>query len=344
MKMDSLRKYDPALISMKAEQGEVFVSPGLQGRIFCTVNDKLIHRLDLERLADPLPNAFNNLGGNFLWPAPEGGPFAFNYPPSGGDWYVQEGIANSPAKVISRDTLTATIQKNITLVNRMGTSVSVEFSRMVRLRDDSPWASGLPDGVSILHYETDDVLSPSSEHASTDLLLAAWSLEQFPGGDGVTAFTCVADPTHAINDDYYGLLSQPPVVDGSLVSFPLGGKERFQIGVPVAAGPRLIGAIDPSNELLIIRFTPRQDGIYFNIADNDQPNGPWSAADMYSVFNGGDLDFYELETIAPMQVKGSVVGASHLKSETLIFTGSEDSLRMVMKNVLTLSEGAGCKE
>lgn len=333
-KVDVLRKYDPELISIESGRGVVLVSPGLQGRIFCTVDGKLIHRLDHERLAAPLPNAFNNLGGNSLWPAPEGGPFAFNYPPDGGEWYVQEGIASSPAKVTSRDTLAATIRKDITLINRKGTSVSVEFSRKVRLRNDSPLASGLPDGVSILHYETDDVLSRSSEYAVADLLLAAWLLEQFPGGNGVTAFTCVVDTAKAINDDYYGSLSQAPVVDGSLVSFTLGGKDRFQIGVPVVARPRLIGAIDPSNGLLIIRYTPRQDGSYFNIADNEQPNGPWSAADMYSVFNGGSLDFYELETIAPMQIKGSIVGASHLKSETIIFTGSENSLRTVMKNVL----------
>lgn len=335
MNLDVLRQYDSELISLEVGNAKVLVSPGLQGRIFCAINGKLIHRLDQEKLANPLPNAFNNLGGNSLWPAPEGGPFAFNYPPDGGAWYVQEGIASSPAKITARDALTATMQKNITLVNRKGTSVSVEVTRTVRLRADSPWAVGLPEGVSMLHYEVEDVLSPKSKHAPSDLLLAAWSLEQFPGGNGVTAFTLVEDAAKAINDDYYGVLPQPPVVAGSLVSVPLGGQDRFQIGIPVSAGPHLIGVIDTVNGLLIIRRTPRQDGRYFNIADNDQPKGPESAADMYSVFNGGALDFYELETIAPLQIKGSTVGASHLKSETIIFTGSEKSLRMVLQKITT---------
>ncbi len=337
MKVAMLGHYDPELVSLEAGNGAVLISPGLQGRIFCTINGKLIHRLDQEKLANPVPNAFNNLGGNSLWPAPEGGPLAFNYPPDGGRWYVQEGIASSPARVVSQDALTATVQKDILLVNRMGTSASVEFIRTVRLCADSPWASGLPDGVSILHYETEDVLSPRSLHAPVDLLLAAWSLEQFPGGNGVTAFTCVADTAKAINADYYGALPQAPVVDGSLVSVRLGGTERFQFGIPVAAGPRLIGAIDPVNGYLIIRFTPRRDGHYFNIADNDQPNGPDSAADMYSVFNGGELGFYELETIAPMQINDSTVGASHLRSETIIFKGSENSLKTVMQQIISKS-------
>ncbi len=337
MKVDILRQYDSELVTLEAGNSAVHVSPGLQGRIFCTINGQLIHRLDEEKLANPVPNAFNNLGGNSLWPAPEGGLFAFNYPPDGSGWYVQEGIASSPARIVSEDALTATIRKDILLINRKGTAASVEFIRTVSLRADSLWASDLPDDISLLHYETEDILSPRSLHAPTDFLLAAWSLEQFPGGNGVTAFTCVADTANAINADYYGALPQAPVVDGSLVSVPLGGTDRFQIGIPVAAGPRLIGAIDPTNGYLIIRFTPRCEGRYFNIADNDQPKGPDSAADMYSVFNGGALGFYELETIAPMQINDSTVGASNLKSETLIFTGSENSLKTVMHQIVSKS-------
>lgn len=73
MNLDVLRQYDSELISLEVGNAKVLVSPGLQGRVFCAINGKLIHRLDQEKLANPLPNAFNNLGGNSLWPAPEGG-------------------------------------------------------------------------------------------------------------------------------------------------------------------------------------------------------------------------------------------------------------------------------
>jgi hypothetical protein len=326
-----LKAADADLVALEADGALVVVTPRYQGRIFCTLGGRLVHRLDASLLDAPPGGEFKNIGGNSLWPAPEGGCFAFNYPPDGGDWYVQEGIADVPTGIVTSDASSVTVRKDITLVNRAGTSARVEFRRVVRLRVGSPEAAQLPEGVSMLHYETEDILAPQTEHTPDDFLLAAWSLEQFAGGDGVTAFTCVDDTANAINDDYYGGLPKPPEIDGSRVCVPLGGTARFQIGIRVAAAPRLVGAIDPANGWLIIRRTPRQEGRYFNIADNEQPEGPRSAADMYSVFNGGELDFYELEAIAPLHMDGEHVGASRLPSETMIFTGPVEGLREVME-------------
>ena len=60
-----------------AGDGEVLLSAALQGRIFAALQGELLHRLDAP-LAEHPSESFNNLGGNSLWPAPEGGPFAFN--------------------------------------------------------------------------------------------------------------------------------------------------------------------------------------------------------------------------------------------------------------------------
>jgi hypothetical protein len=62
-----------------------------------------------------------------------------------------------------------------------------------------------------------------------------------------------------------------------------------------------------------------QPGLYFNIADNDQPAGPFSAADVYSIFNGDEsLGFFELETIGSANVVDDRLSGSSLVSRTTL--------------------------
>ena len=307
---DLLRRFDPSLVVLEGGPGSVFVSPGLQGRIFADFGGELIHRLDQELLEHPLAGEFNNLGGNSLWPAPEGGPFAFNYLPDSEEWVVQPGIADQPAQVVSLDAQRAAIEKTIELTNRRGTALKLRYAREVE-RCDPP---GAPAGADIaaVAYRSADTFEPLGEYSSEDALLAPWSLEQFPGGSGVTAFARVDRPETAINFDFYGMPDSPPSCGDGFFALALGGTARFQIGVKTDHHPRLLGALDRSRGLLLLRTTEPQNGRYFNIADNDQPEGPWSAADLYSVFGGGELDFFELETIAPMQTRNGRLAASAL--------------------------------
>jgi len=147
-----------------------------------------------------------------------------------------------------------------------------------------------------------------------------------PGAEGVVAFGKVDRPEEAINFDFYGDPRARITYSGRFFAFALGGEDRHQIGIAVANNPECIGALDPGRRLLILRESPKQAGTYFNIADNDQPNGPFSAADLYSIFNGGDLNFFELETIAPMQIDKGVVAPSSLVSRTSILRGETESL------------------
>lgn len=324
--LKALRAHDPDLAEIGDGQGAILVSPRLQGRIFCQLGGDLIHRLDAARLAQPLPGEFNNLGGNSLWPAPEGGPFAFNYLPGDDRWVVQSGIADQMAPVTQREASGVTVEKTIRLRNRLGTELPLRFRRRVRRVAPSPAGAGLP----CLAYESEDALEPLERHPPQRLLLASWSLEQFPGGDEVTAFGLVAQAGTALNFDYYGQPTTAPQVDALGFRIALGGKAKYQFGVRAANAPRLIGAWDRRRGLLILRHTATQQGAYFNIADNDQPRGPWSAADAYSVFNGGALGFYELETIAPLVVADGAVAASLLISRTEMFAGTPEELARVM--------------
>jgi hypothetical protein len=322
--LDRLARCDRDLVTIEDGDNAVLIAPNLQGRIFCRIGGELIHRLDADLMDRPRPDTFNNLGGNSLWPAPEGGPMAFNYMPGNAQWVVQDGIGRDKARVVATGAQCATIEKRITLTNRKGVRIDLRWERHVaRLTLGADRAGGLR-GIG---YVSEDLLEQLGAYRPEDVLLAAWSLEQFPGGEGVTAFAKVDRPKDCINFDFYGQPESAPVYGQDGFTLALGGRKKFQIGVKVASGPRLLGALDRQRSLLMLRHTAPQAGRYFNIADNDQPQGPGSAADLYSVFSGGDLDFFELETIAPLHTDGHVVRASRLVSETRILAGPLDLLK-----------------
>jgi hypothetical protein len=130
----------------------------------------------------------------------------------------------------------------------------------------------------------------------------------------------------ALNCDFYGDPGDRLARHPGHFTFILGGEARHQIGVKVQSRPQFIGALDMRRSLLILRKTEVRQGLYFNIADNEQPAGPFSATDLFSIFNGGELGFFELETIGAMRVVNGRVSASTLSSETLILHGSPDEL------------------
>ena len=326
--LDLLREHDPELVELHCGSGGVLVSPGLQGRIFCHIADDLAQRLDATLLEHPSTEEFNNLGGNSLWPAPEGGDFAFNYLPGSDDWLVQKGISDATPAVVDRDASTVVIEKVIDLTNRKGTEIRLKVRRRVSVMG----APTPPHAYELetVGYAVVDTFVPLGEYSTEEVLLAPWSLEQFPGAEGVVAFAKVQEPQKAINFDFYGHPGARIAYDNGHFTFALGGPDRHQIGISVEREPELIGAMDTSRSLLILRKTPPQDGAYFNIADNDQPQGPYSAADCYSIFNGGSLDFFELETIGAMQVVDGKLAESTLRSETLILCGPVAALKQYL--------------
>ena len=328
---DTLKTLDPRLLQLRSADGSVLVSNLLQGRIFAEVGGLLIHNFVPELAAHPDPEKFNNIGGNSLWPAPEGGEFAYNYPPHG-EWIVQPGINVVPTRTVSCSDTAAEIEKRISLRNRRGNTIELTFSRRVEVMPEAELPS--EDGVKRIGYRTVDRLAPNGEYSAKDFLLGAWSLEQLPGAEGVIAFgLCRDGAAKSVNDDFYGSAAERIEIDGDSFRFRLGGEKRLQIGVRVSSSPVMIGSLCPARGVMVLRTAvmPEQ-GTYFNIADNDQPHGPYSAADMFSIFNGSrELNFHELETIAPMQTAANgMLGASELRSTTLIFRGESERLKRLL--------------
>lgn len=322
--LEQLRAHDANLVELECGQGSILIPPSLGGRIFCQLNGELVHRLDLEALRHPSPTEYDNLGGNSLWPAPEGGPFAFNYLPESDVWTVQDGIAKAAPRVVREDEACVRVEKRIVLTNRRGTRLDLNYRRLVWARTLHPIA-GLLD-LEGLTYDTLDAFEPLGDYDAESVLLAPWSLEQFPGAEGILAFGQVPENGAALNCDFYGDPGERIVWRPDHFVFRLGGKERHQIGVRVDHDPRCIGALDVARSLLFVRKARPQQGTYFNIADNEQTDGPFSTADLYSIFNGGELGFFELETIGAMQTADGRLAASSLLSQTVILRGSTEKL------------------
>lgn len=320
-----LKDHDPDLVEIKSGCGSVLIPPALGGRIFCQMDEELIHRLDVDALRHPSDTEYDNLGGNSLWPAPEGGPFAFNYPPQSERWYVQDGIARTIPQVTLSGCGCTRVDKRIMLLNRKGVRVDVNYSRIISSPDAVPDLDGY--ALKWVCYHTEDIFAPNGDHREQEVLLAPWSLEQFPGADGIVAFGALEQATgDSINSDFYGDPADRIICTPYGFVYRLGGEGRQQIGAKIGSRPRMIGALDARRSLLLLRKTRQEPGLYFNIADNEQADGPFSAADLYSIFNGGDLNFFELETIGAMNTTNGCLATSALYSETLILKGSTTEL------------------
>lgn len=316
-----------ACVVLRGGAARVAACPDLGARVFVELGGQSLHRLDLAAVRNPnLP--FNNFGGVNLWPAPEGGPFGFNY--EGDRWQVQPAINQTPFALRARDEAAVEMGKRVTLVNRKGTRLPVEITRRVGFGTPAACLADFPLEVSAA-VETRDAFAVADAVSRDDALIAAWNLEQFASSEETVAFVRVDDPRNAINFDYY----EPPPIE--LVAwrergftFRVNGRRKGQIGLRQSSCPEWIGFYDLSRRLVCVKEnrTPR-DGLFFNIADNDQPAGPFSAADTYSIFNSdSDMAAFELETIGPLLTEGTRLVRSPLVSVTTYARfASDDAIR-----------------
>ena len=330
--MEYLKKADAGAVSLKSGSGEVWALPGLQGRIVVTLDGEMLHRFDRDLAENARPGTFNNVGGNSLWPAPEGGPFAFNYyQEDPAAWGVQEGVNSQCAVCTEQDENHVVMEKTMSLTNRTGADLQVCWRREIL----PVCLAGIAEkyGLRAAGYESCDELKFQTPVPEDRALITAWSLEQFPLTPGAYGFLVFDKPSDGmINTGYYGDPVPFLKYSGNRVDFRFESPAKLQIGADAKAGPRFIGAYIPERDLLILRETVvHPEATYIDIADNDQPAGPFAAGDAYSIFYGADLNFFELETIAPVDRVHGLVRGSCLCSRSLFFRGSRaDLTRMMM--------------
>ncbi|OHB54856.1 MAG: hypothetical protein A2Y12_05445 [Planctomycetes bacterium GWF2_42_9] len=292
----------------------IVFAPDLGARVFCEINGVLLHRIDIENVRMPI-RSFNNYGGNNFWPAPEGGQFGFNY--DSNTWYVQPAINNEPFFLESQNQNSARAIKETVLVNRNGIKIHTVLRRDFTIAPLSKIIEELQP-IAAFSYTVDDSIAIKNNIRIEEALLACWSLEQFVASDSTMSFAKVDNPQGSINFDFYDDPRNKIEYGENGFFYKTDSKQRGQIGIKNDSSAAFIGFYDRNRGLLCIREVVGQtEGLYFNIADNAQPKGPFSAEDNYSIFNGDEgLGFFELETIGGAQVLDGYLKGSRLISKT----------------------------
>lgn len=281
------------------------------GRIFVELCGVSVHRIDLECVAKP-DRPFNNYGGGNFWPAPEGGKFGFNY--RGNEWYVQQCINRQPFEILSHDENSAVISKRIVLVNRAGTVVESVMKRQLKFPVALPPFLKDRRLRGFISYETVDSFEVLSPVTPEQALIAAWTLEQFEPSESTISFCPVENPQTAVNFDFYDHPGDRISYFKHGFTYKTDGRRKGQIGVKKQVGAPFIAFYDVSRNLVCTRENRSLgDALYFNMADNDQPNGPYSAADNYSIFNSDpDMQAFELEAVGGARVENGLLRGSEL--------------------------------
>lgn len=326
-------------ITFKTPSGRLAVCPTLTGRVYAEVGGRLLHRIEMDTVANP-DKPFNNFGGNNLWPAPEGGVFAFNY--RGDAWCVQPCINAQAYRATRIDPDGVVIEKEVVLTNRAGIDLRVRMTRDVRLTDVPESLSAFPAARS-LSYTVRDSLAVLNDVPATQALIAAWTLEQFDATPGTISFGIVEKPGTAINFDFYTHPGERIVYRRNGFTYRTDGHARGQIGIPAAAKARAIGFYDLTRGLLCLRRNENAGrGLYFNMADNAQPRGPYSAADAYSIFNSDpDMRAFELETVGGADIERGRLRGSELVSSTT-FLQFNDGIAIAAFLARNLGPAEGC--
>lgn len=290
--------------------------PDLGARVYAEIDGICPHRMDLPTIANPTED-FNNYGGANFWPAPEGGIFGFNY--DGDTWRVQSAINTQPFEVISQDSGKAVMAKTATFINKSGTAFQATMRRSFRICDPDPDIKQI-GSIAAVAFDTVDEFDVKDKVEVSKALIGSWTLEQFDTSDTTEAFCFVENPQDAINFDFYEHPGERIKYHPKGFTYKTDGKKAGQIGIKVAAKPGKIGFTDSANNILCIRENLSGDaGVFFNIADNDQPEGPYSASDCYSIFNSDpEMSAFELETIGSAKILGNILLGSRLVSRTSI--------------------------
>ena len=317
--------------------GRAVFAPDLGARVFCELDGLLLHRLDLENVRNP-SRPFNNFGGNNFWPAPEGGTFGFNY--EGDTWRVQTAINDQPFVMDATTGTGARARKETTLKNRNGAAIDVVMQREFTVVPLPRLVADLRPRAAFA-YTVDDQIDVMNSVKIDDALVACWTLEQFDASDATVSFARVGQPWEAINFDFYDHPGDRITYATKGFFYRTDSKKRGQIGVKKGYAPEFIGFCDLQRRLLCVReIVGTPHGVYFNIADNDQPRGPFSAEDAYSIFNGDDtLGFFELETIGGAHAQVGYLKGSRLLSRTSFALLDEaEPIRQFIESAIGIQE------
>ncbi|HAC74102.1 MAG TPA: hypothetical protein DCF46_10940 [Porphyromonadaceae bacterium] len=152
----------------------VIAALDLEGRLFTIVNGQVLNRVlpsAIEKRSNK--NAYQNPGGDALWPAPEGTTLGYEYPT--GNWRVPPSVTGAVWEVILSEEDKTVLRAEIDLINNQQTGLPCEFERHVKIETDQHVFR--QNVTELIRYVGKKTIN------NGEFMLAPWSLCQFDSGE-----------------------------------------------------------------------------------------------------------------------------------------------------------------
>jgi hypothetical protein len=354
-----------SVIVLKNGDARVIVSPKYQGKVFTSTATGLTGNssgwINYKALgSDTLAPHINAYGGeDRMWLGPEGGQYSIFFKP--GDkmvfenWQTPAGLDSESWELLSHDSVTVSMKKEMQLQNFSGTKFSVALSRQVKLLSDSGLNQNLgmsPDpSVKWVGFETQNKLTNGGTEKWTreNGTISIWMLAMLtPSESGVVAIPYQQGDEKVLGKvattNYFGEIPADRIkTDNGILYFKVDGKHRSKLGLSDKRATTFAGSYDASHKMLtILQFNkPAAGGEYINQLWEIQKE-PFRG-DVINSYNDGPLadgsqmgPFYEIESSSPAAFLAPGESLTHTQ-RIFHFVGDEAKLTLISSKVLGVS-------
>jgi hypothetical protein len=357
-----LQKKDAGLVVLKSGVSQLIVSPRYQAKVFTStaggesglsfgwINYKAFEKTDAHM------NAYG--GENRLWLGPEGGKYSLFFKPGSkmifDNWKTPAAIDTENWNVMSKDSNTVSLFKEMNLVNYAGTQLKLKVNRRIKIleRGEIIWRTGISanDSVSMIGYETENVLINKGERKWTAEtgMPCVWMLDMFKPSPATIIvvpfqYSAVDHFSKFASTRYFGEIPADRIKhNDSLLVFRADGKSRGKLGILANKAKHLAGSYDADNKVLtIILFDLDGRAPYLNQEWNITK--PAFSGDAVNAYNDGPLadgtrmgPFYEIESSSPAALLNPEESLVH-KHAVFHFTGDVKALDEISKMLLGIS-------
>lgn len=364
-----LKEKDPALLVLalpEQQQSQVIVSPKYQAKVFTSTAAGGAGRsfgwVNYKAFSGPEDAHMNAYGGeNRIWLGPEGGKFALFFPPDAKmdfeHWKTPEDFDTAPWKVVKSDGTSATLTKNMNLLNYAGTKLDLSVERSIRILSGKEMTGEtglniekqLPN-VKAVGYLTENKLTNTGKDAWNEQtgMPCIWILDMFtptPETVIVVPFknTPEKDFDQVATADYFGQIDADRLKHNDHVLYlKADGKSRGKLGVKPTKAKDWIGSYAADTKVLtLLHFDLDPSGKYLNQEWNTAK--PPFIGDAVNAYNDGPLEdgsqmgpFYEMESVSPAAFLGAGASMTHRQS-VYHFTGSKSELNKIAEKLLGVS-------
>lgn len=339
---------------------QVIVSPKYQAKAFTSTADGLegksfgwINYEAFEGEPDPHMNGYG--GEDRLWLGPEGGKFSLFFAPNTTmefeNWHTPAAIDTESWDLVSASEQKATMKKDMSLVNYVGTKLDLTVDREIEIMEPSAIAEllgvQLNDSVKSVGFHTVNVLTNTGSFAWNEQTGAPcmWNLDMFsPSPKTVIVIPYREEATGKVaTTDYFGEIPEDRIVyENGTLYLKADGKSRGKLGIPPQRATEFAGSYAADNGVLTItRFDVDNNGVYLN--QEWTPDKDPLIGDAINAYNDGPLEdgsqmgpFYEIESVSPAAFLEPGESLTHRHS-VFHFTGDKNTLNEISTKILGVS-------